>query len=556
MERTLTRYNFILVILVVAGIHSGCISKPDVQDTVGLPPNFLIILVDDMDYSDISCFGSEIPTPHIDRLASEGMRMTQFYNAARCCPSRASLLTGLYPHQAGMGHQNQDRHHPSYRGKITNNAATMAELLNKNGYTTYHVGKWHVGSQREYWPDKKGFDQYFTLIEGAMNYYNQWPWLKNQDSLEITYNGTSYRTRKDFYATKTFSDTACAFIARHDPDMPFLMYLAYNAPHWPLHAPKEDIDRFRGKYMSGWDTIRQRRMNRMKELGIIDQGIQLSERFHSVPEWNMLDENTQKNRDHKMALYAAVMDNLDRGIGRVIQTLRKTGQLDRTMILFLSDNGGCHEDPVPGDAPWVAHPLDGPPGSARSFPSYGIPWANVSNTPFSYFKSYVHEGGIATPLIVRYPPLVPAGSINTGTVGHIIDLLPTILDLAGISYPEEIDDRRITPLPGITLLPALSGEEQTGHELLFWEHQFNRAVRQGDWKLVSPYKILETEGIYNEWELYDLSSDPVEQVNLAKEYPHKVLYMSKLYEEWADKLKVLNPEEMKELQQKNTKQTF
>ena len=517
------------------------------QEKSDQSPNILLILVDDMGYSDIGCYGGEISTPNIDRLAENGLGMTQFYNTARCCPSRASLLTGLYPHQAGMGHQNQDRGHPSYRGKITNNATTIAEVLNNAGYSTYQVGKWHVGSERDYWPDRKGFDNYFTLIEGAMNYYNQWPWVKNQDSLQLIYNGNDYHIPNNFYATKTFSDSAVSFIEKHSPGKPFFMYLAYNAPHWPLHAPQEDIDKYRGKYMTGWDSVRLNRLNKMKDLGILDQQVELSTRFHSVPEWEALTDIEKQDWDLKMALYAAVMDNLDRGIGLVINALEKTDQLEKTMIVFLSDKGGCHEDPVPADAPWAIHPTDGLPGSERSFPSYSTPWANVSNTPFSYFKSYLHEGGIATPLIVHFPGMVPKGQINRKTIGFIMDLMPTFLDFAGIEYPAKINGRSITPTSGISLLPAFQGEDQAGHEVLFWEHQFNRAVRKGNWKLVSPYKILDKNGIKNEWELYDLASDPTEQHNIINQHVEIAASLTALYEEWANNVGVLTPEEMKSL---------
>ena len=294
---------FILPALLLSII--SCQNKPVVTKS-DQAPNILLILADDMGYSDIGCYGGEIPTPNIDKLAENGLRMTQFYNTARCCPSRASLLTGLYPHLAGMGHQNQDRGHPSYRGRITSNATTIAEVLGNNGYSTYQVGKWHVGSHRNFWPDKKGFQKYFTLIEGAMNYYNQWPWVNNQDSLRITFNGDPYRTPPGFYATSVFSDTAASFIRQHDPTKPFFMYLAYNAPHWPLHAPQKDIDRYRGEYMIGWDSIRKGRIHRMKALGIVDEAVQLSERFHSVPDWTTLPDAEKEQWDLKMALYAAV----------------------------------------------------------------------------------------------------------------------------------------------------------------------------------------------------------------------------------------------------------
>lgn len=533
-----------LFIVLTSYAMSGCALDTSKQ------PNILIILVDDMGYSEIGCFGGEIPTPNIDQLAEGGLRMTNFYNAARCCPSRASLLTGLYPHKAGMGHQNQDRNHPSYRGRIKSSATTIAEILQANNYATYQVGKWHVGNDKAYWPGEKGFDQYFTLIEGAMNYYNQWPWVRNQKPIQLTYNGEPYTTGEDFYATSTFTDTATAFIERHSKNQPFLMYLAYNAPHWPLHAPQEDIEKYRGKFMTGWDKLRENRFERMKELGVLKANTILSKRFHSVPAWDSLSLTDQKDWDLKMALYAAVMENLDKGIGKVVNALRNTDQLNNTLIFFLSDNGACHEDPVPPDAPWSNHPTDGLPGSERSFPSYGIPWANACNTPYSYFKSYLHEGGIATPLIVHYPDQIPQGQINHQTLGHIMDILPTCLDFTNVEYPTAVNSRIIDQTTGISLLPAFTGEEQTGHTKLYWEHQFNRAVRNGDWKLVSAYRILEQNGIYDKWELYDLKNDPTEHHNLADQFPEKVAELQSAYAQWAKASEVLNPEEMKALNKK------
>ncbi|MEM1135884.1 MAG: arylsulfatase [Bacteroidota bacterium] len=499
-------------------------------------PNVLIILVDDMGYSDLSCYGSEIATPNIDALAMNGMRMMQFYNAARCCPSRASLLTGLYPHQAGMGHQNKDLGVPSYSGKIRENAVTIAEVLQEEDYKTYQVGKWHVGSEALYRPGNKGFDEYFALIEGAMSYYNQWPWVRNQDTLRMTYNGKPYHTDSDFFATDTFSDSASSFIERHNTKQPFFMYLAYNAPHWPLHAKPEDIALYKGKYAVGWDSIRTIRHQRMVDLGIISPEAMLSERFQTVPAWESLSDSAKFTWANKMELYAAVMHRLDLGVGKVVEALKKSNQLENTVILFLSDNGACQEDPT---GPWSIYPEDGEPGSVRSFPAYLPPWANVSNTPYRYFKSFLHEGGIITPFIAHYPNKIQAGQINDNTVGHIMDIMPTVLDLADASYPKTFNNRNITATSGISLLPSLVGEEHTGHKQLFWEHQFNKAVRQGDWKLVAAYKVL-GEGILNEWELYNLKTDPIEQHNLAKQHPDKVAELARLYDNWADKVQALD----------------
>ena len=533
--------------IILSLLFFACSQKEETQK-----PNILLILVDDMGYSDLGCYGSEIATPNIDQLAASGTRFTQFYNSARCCPSRASLMTGLYPHNAGMGHQNQDRGVSAYSGRINDNATTIAEVLSQNNYSTYHVGKWHLGSKRDYWPDKKGFQQFFSLIEGAMNYYNRSPWLKGQDSLEMSYNGDPYYPSKDFYATSTFTDSAISFINKQETEKPFFMYLAFNAPHWPLHAPQKDIEPYIGKYMKGWDTIRANRFAKMKELGIVNENHVQSERFHSVPDWESLSDSAKKANDLNMALYAGVMGNLDANIGRLLTQLEANNQLENTMILFLSDNGGCYEDPVPPNAPWSNHPTDGVAGGPRTFPSYGTPWANVSNTPYAYFKSYLHEGGIITPLIISYPGKVEAGTINTTMIGHISDILPTLVELTGSKYPTQIEDRTITPSDGKSLLGSFLGKTNSSRDTLYWEHEFHRAIRVEDWKLIAPYKI-KGLGVKNEWELFNLETDPSEQNDLSTDYPDKVKSMAKAYDKWAKKVGALTMKEMKALQNKKKK---
>jgi len=513
-----------LIILIQA-----CATKVDKKTK----PNILVILVDDMGYSDLSCYGSEIKTPNIDALAYGGIRMTQFYNAARCSPSRAALLTGLYPHQAGMGHQNKDWRIASYSGKINQNAVTIAQVLQRNGYSTYQVGKWHVGNTEPYWPKSKGFDQYLTLIEGAMSYFNQWPWAKGQDTLEMRYNGAAYHAPADFFATDTFSDTAAAFINKHDQSKPFFMYLAYNAPHWPLHVKPEDRNLYKGLYDGGWDGIRTARFESMQQLGILDEKTVLTERFATVPKWQTLSEIEKENWIEKMELYAAVMHRLDVGVGKVVAALKESGQFENTLILLLSDNGACQEDPL---GPWIVYPNDGEQGGVRSFPAYELPWANVSNTPYRYFKSFLHEGGIRTPFIAHYPAQIKKGQILNESVGHITDVMPTVLALAEATYPEVFNEREITPMAGESLLPTLLDQEnQIRKGPIFWEHQFNRAMRDGDWKLVSAWRVPGI-GRVDEWELYNLAEDPVELNDLSKTHPDKVEKMNSQYETWARKV--------------------
>ncbi|MCR9099223.1 MAG: arylsulfatase [bacterium] len=540
MTVNLLRSTWLITCTAILLLLNAC--TPAVETATG-PPNILLILVDDMGYSDLSCYGSEIATPHIDSLAHNGLRLTQFYNAARCCPTRAALLTGLYPHQAGMGHQNQDKGLPSYSGRINDNATTIAEVLKQQGYTTYQVGKWHIGNTAPFWPGNKGFDQYLTLIEGAMSYFNAWPWAKNQDTLEMRYNGGAYHTPPDFFATDTFSDTAAAFIQRHDRAQPFFMYLAYSAPHWPLHVRPEDRSLYDGAYDEGWAPIREARLKKMKALGIIEPDVELTAPYPTVPKWDTLSATAQSEWSDKMELYAAVMHRLDLGVGKVVRALRESGQLDNTLILFLSDNGACPEDPL---GPWITYPTDGETGGPYSFPAYELPWANVSNTPFRLFKSYLHEGGMRTPFIAHWPGQIPAGQTDRSSVGHVIDVLPTLASIANATYPALLGQRRITPTPGQSLESVLRGIPDTSVRTLFWEHQFNRAVREGDWKLVSAHR-LPGQGPKGEWELYHLPSDPTEINNLAEAHPEKVEAMSRQYQTWADSVGAYDQATLKQL---------
>ncbi len=501
--------------------------------------NIIIILADDMGYSDIGCYGSEIETPNLDYLASQGLRYKQFYNAARCCPSRASILTGLYPHQAGVGEMTGDLGVPAYRGFIKPNATTIAEQLGNAGYDTFVVGKWHLGESRERWPDQYGFDRYFSFLGGAGSFFNLDVWSTSGKPSRIVEAGKDWYPDEGFYMTTTFTDKAVQYINERDQEKPFFMYLAYTAPHWPLHALPEDIAKYKGRYLEGWDKIREKRFERLKEIGLVDANFELPPRNREVDPWESIPREAHEEWDIKMAIYAAMVDSMDRGIGEVMQALEEQEVLEDTVIFFLSDNGGCHEEIVPWSR--IISPQDGEPGSADTFISYDRPWANVSNTPFDWYKSYNHEGGIATPLVAFAPGIIDEsirGSIEKNRVGHIIDLLPTCLEIAGVDYPAFIGDRVITPTPGRSLIHSFSGNSGTPHHALFWEHMASRAVREGDWKLVANGKSAWVEDI-PVWELYNLKDDPFETQNVAGNYPERVEYMQKLYDKWADEVGVL-----------------
>lgn len=498
-------------------------------------PNIIIIMADDMGYSDIGSFGSEIRTPHLDALAAGGLKMTSFYNASRCCPTRAALLTGLYPHQAGVGDMVNDRGHPSYQGYLNQSCVTIAEALKEGGYTTLMAGKWHVGEKPEHWPRQRGFDRYFGLINGASSYFDLRPYRPNQ-KLTIALDDTPVTPGEGFYATDAYTDYALQFIEEaKGKDRPFFLYLPYTAPHWPLHALPEDIARYRGQYKKGWDQLREERYARMLRLGVIDPGTKLSPRHENVPAWDELTEEEQDLWDEKMAVYAAMIDRMDQNIGRLREKLRELGQEQNTIIMFLADNGGSHERIAGGGfAPAV---LNGKrPSDPDSFTAYEYPWANASNTPFRLFKHWEQEGGIATPFIAYYPGLVKPGSVSTEPA-HVIDLMATALDLAGVKYPKTFQGRPITPLEGKSLKPLFQGKKRAGHKALFFEHEGNRAVRQGDWKIVSTFPS-------TNWLLYNLRNDRSELTDLSGRHPEKVKELEELYQRWAGRAGVVPWEEL------------
>lgn len=454
-------------------------------------------MADDMGFSDLGCYGSEIPTPNLDRLAGSGVRFTQFYNTARCCPSRASLLTGLYSHQAGIGHMVDDRGYPAYQGYLNDKCTTIAEALRPAGYHTLMSGKWHVGQNRPHWPTDRGFERYFGLIEGADNYF------RPQRQMALEDKPWKPSPDQKFYMTDAFTDYAVDRIKEYAPKPdPFFLYLAYTAPHWPLHALPQDIAKHRGRYKKGWDALREERLARQRALGIIDKRWALTPRDSSVPAWDSV--KNQDEFDLRMAVYAAQVDRLDQDIGRVLQTLRDTGQQDNTLVMFLADNGGCAEEKIRGELPT-------PPGGADSFTSYGKPWANASNTPFRLYKHWVHEGGISTPFIAHWPGHIAKGLDHRPA--HILDLHATCTDAAGAAPPKT---------EGLSIL----GERKV-HDSLFWEHEGNRAVRQGKWKLVSRHP--------DAWELYDIEADRTELHNLASAEADRVSRMKADYAVWAER---------------------
>jgi len=485
-------------------------------------------MVDDMGFSDLGCYGSEIRTPNLDTLAANGLRFTQFYNAARCCPTRASLLTGLHPHQAGMGGMvgGAARRGPGpYQGFLNRECVTLAEVLGAAGYATYMAGKWHVGEEHPNWPMDRGFDRHYGLISGAMNYFDisrtKAPGVKRHFSKE---NEEHNPTCDGFYSTDAFTDYAVGRIGEHaDPEQPFFLYLAYNAPHWPLHAWPEDIAKYAGRYVDGWDPLRRERHKRQIEMGIVRPEWALSPRDENAADWDSLDADTKALMARKMAIYAAQVDRMDQGVGKVVEALRVKGELDNTLILFLSDNGACHEGgPLGSDRDKGA---GGELGGVDSYQTYGLSWSNASNTPFRRHKHWVHEGGIATPLIAHWPDRIKQAGELSDAVGHIIDIMPTFCEAAGAAYPAEYNGHTITPALGKSLVPIFEGRERVPHDILHWAHEGNHAIRAGKWKLVMERG--------RPWELHDMATDRTEVNDVAESEPAVVDELRKRFEQWA-----------------------
>lgn len=500
-------------------------------------PNVVLIMADDMGYSDIGCYGSEIRTPNLDALAAGGVAMSQFYNTARCSPARASLLTGLHPHQTGIGILTDDNGPVGYPGTINNRCVTIAEILRDHGYATAMRGKWHLTGQvhqpNDAWPTRRGFDDFYGILTGASNYF---------DPTTLTRGEVPEPFTEDRYFTTVLGEEAAALVHDQRADQPFFLYLPFTAPHWPLHAPQEVIASYRGVFDAGWDELRQARYQRLVESGMINGSWALSARDAEVIAWDEAGDHSWQSQ--RMGVYAAQVELLDAAIGRVVEALRQSGRLDDTLIMFLSDNGGCAEEMPPGwvdDLPRLpvhltATTRDGRrvrrgnapgvvPGGPDTYSSYGKPWANLSNTPFREYKHWVHEGGIATPFIAHWPD----GDLRRG-IDHdphqLPDVLATVLEATGASYPDRYPGRDLLPPEGTSMLGSWRGTP-TGDHRLFFEHEGNCAIRDGRWKLVRKFD--------HNWELYDLDSDRTELHDLAEQQPERVATMAQLWQEWADR---------------------
>ncbi len=521
-------------------------------------PNIVLILADDLGFSDLGCYGSEISTPNLDKLAAGGMQFTQFYNTPRCCPSRAALLTGLYPQQTGVGNMMEDRGLPGYHGELNDRCVTMAEVLRGAGYRTAMVGKWHLchiffdgkkqinfESSEPYWENKndwplqRGFEDFYGTIHGVCSYYD--PFSLVEDNTPIKAGSTN------FYYTDVISERAVADIDKYAGGAePFFLYVAFTAPHWPIQAPETDIAKYRKKYLAGWDEIRTARYRRQIELGIIDKNWPLSPRDSRARPWDEVkDKEWEANR---MATFAAMVEHLDTGVGRIMAELKARNIAENTLVIFLSDNGACDEVIRPGYYDVPSRTRDGRTvkvgnenhsvfaGPEDVWQSYGVPWANVSDTPFRLYKHFAHEGGISSPFIVSWPSGIKGKGKLTPQIGHITDLMPTLVEIAGATYPKEFKSKAIPPMEGESLLPIFDGGSRRERTPIFWEHEGNRAVHDRKWKLVSRYP--------GAWELYDTEKDRTEMNDLAGKYPEQVKKLAELYAAWAKRCGVVTPDKL------------
>tara|TARA_R110002050_G_scaffold92566_3_gene193726 strand:- start:6192 stop:7967 length:1776 start_codon:yes stop_codon:yes gene_type:complete len=578
-KRKIAAISIIAIFSLGFGLRNSM--KSEKKEAIGIVkkekrPNIILIMADDMGYSDIGCYGGEINTPNLDKLAANGLRFSQFYNTSRCCPTRASLLTGLYPAQTGIGMMTNDEGEIGYRGDLNNQCVTIAEVLKSAGYQTYMSGKWHVtkhltdvDSLKYNWPRQRGFDKFYGTVIGAGSFWDPYTLARN-NSLITPDNDLKYQPEQ-FYYTDAISDNAVKYIKEYKSEEstdPFFMYVSYTAAHWPLHAPEEEIEKYKGKYDQGFDAIRQKRFEKLKQSGLLKDKWEITK---PIADWDTVQNKAWHIRN--MEVYAAMVTVMDTGIGKIIQELEKNGDIENTLILFLQDNGACAEElewvsgkgsrealsDIPTFEPMGKNEIqmemfptktrDGYPvvlqstkvlsGSDQTYNAYGPTWANVSNTPFRKFKHWVNEGGISTPLIAYWPSQIKGKGELRHQTSHLIDIMATCVDVAGATYPQVYKGDVITPMEGKSLIPVFLNNQMLDRDAIYFEHEGNRAIRQQKWKLVS--KANSNSGIYkkvdqlpiDQWELYDMENDRTETHDLAKQYPEIVKELWQKWHEWA-----------------------
>jgi arylsulfatase A-like enzyme len=537
----------ILILLFFIGLFGCRQSQKDKSKDIKRP-NILLILVDDLGYSDLGCYGSDIKTPSLDKLAHQGVIFSDFYVSSLCAPTRAMLLTGVDNHQNGLGtmppgHTENQYLQPGYEGSLNNQVVALPEIMRDNGYHTYMSGKWHLGHHEENYPANRGFEKSFAFLGGGSGHFSNAFALGPGEEPVTFYVRNKNIVEKlpdDFYSTKNFTDEMIHYILEQEDDSPFFAYLAYTAPHDPLHVPDEYLDKYTGVYDAGYEQIKKDRLGRMKKLGIVDESIPYNPGTGKFPQWEDLDDNEKKTQARKMEIFAAMIENLDHHIGRVIDTLKKTGKYENTIFIFLSDNGANPKEAVfyPGNSKeFLAENFDNSYanlGKSNSFISQGGAWAEVSNTPFTYFKTTTGEGGIHAPLIISGPN-VKIRNLASNTGMHVCDIFPTVLDFAGVSRPDNYNGNELAPLYGFSAMKFLAGDNvqvrNTTINPLLFEMIECRAIIKGKWKAMMLQAPYANEPI---WQLYDLSIDPLEKNDLALQEPEKLEELIKDWDEYAN----------------------
>lgn len=524
-----------LGLLTTGMVLSGNVQTAIAKTEKDKRPNIIMIMVDDLGFSDVGPYGAtEIQTPNINRLASEGIRFRQFYNNSICAPTRASLTTGQYQHKAGVGYFNVNLGLPAYQGFLNKESLTFAEVLKEAGYSTLMSGKWHVGDDQNQWPNQRGFEKFFGFVGGASNYYNIGE--KGRNEVALIKNNQSYNLEKGKYLTQEIANNALEFLEEQNKEQkPFFLYLAFNAPHWPLQALPEDIAKYKGKYAIGWDSLRQVRYENARKLGVINPEQKIANRDKAVKPWNKLTYDEQELWQRRQEVYAAMIDRVDQEVGRVLAKLKELKKDENTLIVFISDNGAQGGNGLS----IYTQRNTGPVGSAGSYETQNSNWSQTGNSPLRNYKGTPYEGGISAPFIAWYPGKIKQGTIVNG-IGHLIDLAPTFYEFAGAHYPQTFQGVKTNPLPGKSLVPVLTGKADIVErgEPLFWERGGNKAVREGKWKLVSTFAD-------NKDELYDIENDRGETINLAEQFPAIVADLKAKYAEWAQKNDVVDYSKLK-----------
>lgn len=540
------------------GLSFSLIASGALAQATEEKPNFLLIVADDLGYSDIGSFGGEIKTPNLDDLASQGVRFTDFHTAPTCSPTRAMLLTSTDSHQAGIGNMAElllpsQKGQPGYEGYLNDRVATLPEVLRDGGYSTYMTGKWHLGRTEDRSPAARGFDKSYVLVQGGASHFDDQRAIIGADPVAIyRENGKQVDIPDGFFSSDFFTDRLIQYIDEdRSQDKPFFAFLAFTAPHWPLQAPDEYLEKYEGWYEEGYEAVRQERLQRMKLLGLIDNDLPAHTPMKQLPTWDELTPEQQRTEAKRMQVYAAMVDNMDHNIGRILAYLDGTGELDNTVVVFMSDNGADGNSPevLPKNEQWIAQEYDNSfenMGRKNSYIWYGAQWGQVGATPYPMYKAYPSQGGLLSPFILNIPGQKDLAGTIDHDFAHVMDIMPTFMELAGLTMPKGASYKgRNNPAPqGVSMLRLL-GEDVHNDRAVGWELIGRSAVRKGDWKI----RLMEPPYGPGEWELFNLAADPTETTDLADSHPDKLKELLAAWDQYVQTNGVIpsDPEKMKKV---------